>query len=148
MVVTEVRELGEVQDWLFLLDFIVVIIVDLHDTLSDEVHFLHIALVADDGLTRGVKPTEHVDDQLVGEASLALVEEMVERFLELLENSRVLDKLRLHLRGDLLIENELLDNEVEIVHEGLLNILTDVIVQSWLNMEWLVRLFNLLNPHV
>jgi hypothetical protein len=54
----------------------------------------------------------------------------------------------LHLWGDLLVELELFDNQVEIVQESLFDILSDIIIKSWLNMERLIRLFDLLNPHV
>mgnify|MGYP004184070287 CR=1 FL=1 len=44
----------------------------------------------------------------------------------------------MHLWSDLLIELELFNNQVEIVEEGLLYVLSDIIVQGWLDMEWLV----------
>jgi hypothetical protein len=44
----------------------------------------------------------------------------------------------LHLWGDLLIELELFNNQVEIIEESLFDVLSDIVVQSWLNMEWLV----------
>jgi hypothetical protein len=91
------------------LDLIVVVVVDLDDSLSDEIHLLDITLVTNDGLTWGIESAEHVDDELVGESSLAFIEEMVERLLELLENSCVLDQLGLHLWSDLLVENKLLN---------------------------------------
>jgi len=47
-----------------------------------------------------------------------------------------------------LVELELLNDQVEIVKESLLNVLSDIIIQSWLDVEWLVRLFNFLDPHV
>ena len=47
-----------------------------------------------------------------------------------------------------MIELELFNDQVEVVEEGLFNILSDVIVESWLNVEWLVRFLNLLDPHV
>ena len=47
-----------------------------------------------------------------------------------------------------MVELELLNNQVEIVKEGLLDVLSDIIIQSWLDVEWLVRLFNFLDPHV
>jgi hypothetical protein len=78
LVVSEVRELWQVEDWLLLLDLIVVIVVDLYDSLSDEIHLLDVTLVTNDGLSRGIESTEHVDDELVGETSLAFVEEVVE----------------------------------------------------------------------
>ena len=148
LVVTEVRELGEVEDWLLLDDLIVVVVVDLDDTLSDEVHLLDVALVADDSLSWRVKSAEHVDDELVGEASLALIEEVIEGLLKLLEHSGVLDELSLHLWGNLLVEDELLDDQVEVIHERLLDVVPDIVVQSGLNVEWLVGLLDLLDPHV
>lgn len=54
----------------------------------------------------------------------------------------------MHLWGDLLIELELFDDEVEIVQKSLFNILSDVVIESWLDMERLVRLLNLLDPHI
>lgn len=54
----------------------------------------------------------------------------------------------MHLWGDLLVELELFDNKVEIVQESLFDVLSDIIIKSWLNMERLVRLFDLLDPHV
>ena len=106
--------------------------------MSDEIHFLDIALVADDSLAWSVKSTEHVDDQLVGESSLAFVEEVVERLFELLKNSRVLDELSLHLGGDLLVENKFFNDQVEIVHESLLHVFSNIIIKGWLDVEWLV----------
>jgi hypothetical protein len=46
--------------------------------LSDEIHLFHVAFVRDNYSTRGIQSAEHVDDQLVGEASLALVKKVVE----------------------------------------------------------------------
>lgn len=54
----------------------------------------------------------------------------------------------MHLWGNLLIENEFLNDKVEVIHEGLLNILSDIVIESRLNVEWLVRFLNLLDPHV
>jgi len=63
---------------------------------------------------------------------------MVERFLEFLEDSSVLNQVCLHLWGDLLIELELFNNQIEIVEESLFDVLSDIVVQRWLNMEWFV----------
>ena len=91
MVVTEVRELWKIKNRL-LLDFLVVlIVVNLNETLSNEVHFLDITLVADNSLSWSVDSAVHSNNQLVSETSLTLLEEMVERSLELLEDSGVLD---------------------------------------------------------
>ena len=73
---------------------------------------------------------------------------MVERALKFLKDSSVLDQVSLHLWSDLLVELELFDDQVEIVEEGLLDILSDIIVKRWLNMERLVGLFDLLDPHI
>ena len=73
---------------------------------------------------------------------------MVEGLFEISENSGVLDELSLHFWSDLLEEWELLDNKIEIIKESLFNVFSNIIIESWLNMEWLVRLLNLLNPHV
>jgi hypothetical protein len=70
---------------------VVVIVEDLHNTLSNEEHLLDIAFVADDSLVLLEDAAEHVDDKLVGEAALALVEEMIERAFEFLENSSILN---------------------------------------------------------
>ena len=91
MVVTEVRELWKIENWL-LLDFLVVlIVVNLNETLSNEVHFLDITLVTDNSLSWSVDSAVHSNNQLVSETSLTLLKEMVERSLELLEDSGVLD---------------------------------------------------------
>ena len=148
MVVSEVRELWKVKNWFFLDFLIVLIVVDLNETLSDEIHLLDIALVTDDSLAWSVNSAVHCNNQFVGKTSLTLLEEMIERSLEFLEDSSVLDQVSLHLRSNLLIELELLNDQVEIVEEGLLDILSDIVVESWLDMEWLVRLFDFLNPHV
>ena len=148
MVVSEVRELWQVENWLLFLDLIVVVVVDLNNSLSDEIHLLDITLVTNDSLTGSVESAEHVDDQLVGETSLAFVEEMVERLFEFLENSSVLDQLGLHLWSDLLVENKLFNDQVEVIHEGLLNVLSDIVIEGWLDVEWLVGLLNLLDPHI
>ena len=156
--VAEVGVLGEVQDrflfvnssLLVVTNFIVIslIVVHVDQSLSDEEHLLDVGLVADHDLAWDVDPAEHVDDQVVGEASLALLEEVVEGLLEVSEGPSALDEFSLHLGSDLLVELELLDDQVEIVQEGLLDVLSDVVVKGWLDVVWLVRLLDFLNPHV
>ena len=106
--------------------------------MSDEEKLLDVTLVADDSLTWSIDSAVHVDDELVGEASLAFFEEVVEGSFELFEHPSVLNEVGLHLWGDLLIELELFNDEVEIVKESLLDILSDVVVECWLDMERLV----------
>ena len=121
---------------------------DLNDTLSDEIHLLDITLVADDSLTWCVQPAVHAYNQFIGETSLTFIKEMVESFLKLSEYSGTLNQVSLHFWCHLLVELEFFNNQVEIEVKGLLNVLSDIIVQSWLNMEWFVRLLNLFDPHV
>jgi hypothetical protein len=116
--------------------------------LSDKVHLLHIALVRDDDLAGSVDSAVHCDDKLIGETSLAFLEEVVEGSFELFEHPGVLNEIGLHFWGNLLIELELFNDKVKIVQESLLNILSDIVVECWLNMERLVGLLNLLDPHV
>jgi len=73
---------------------------------------------------------------------------MIESFLKLSEYSGTLNQVSLHFWSHLLVELEFFNNQVEIEVKGLLNILSDIIVQSWLNMEWFVRLLDLFDPHV
>jgi hypothetical protein len=73
---------------------------------------------------------------------------MVEGLFEISENSGVLDELSLHFWSDLLEESELLDNKIEIIKESLFNVFSDIVIQSWLDMEWFVRFLNFLNPHI
>jgi hypothetical protein len=120
------------------LDLIVVVIIDLDDSLSDEIHLLDVTLVTNDGLAWGVESAEHVNDEFVSESSLAFVEEVVERFFELLENSCILYQLGLHFWCDLLVKNKLLNYQVEIVHESLLNVFSDIVIESWLDVKWLI----------
>ena len=128
MVVSEVRELWKIENWLLLGFLVVLIIVNLNETLSNEVHFLDITLVADNSLPWSVDSAVHSNNQLVSETSLTLLKEIVERSLELLEDSGILDQISLHLWSNLLVELELLNNQVEIVKESLFNVLSDIIV--------------------
>ena len=138
LVVSKVTKFRQVENRSFLDDFIVIIIENLNDSLSDEIYLLNVTFVADYNSSGGVKSAEHVDDKFISESSLAFVKEMVERFLKFLENSGVLNQLCLHLWGDLLIERKLFNYQVEVIFEGLFNVLSDIVVQSGLDMEWFV----------
>jgi len=149
LIVTEITELWQVKNRLFVLAIFAALVgVKFHNTLSDEEELLDVALVADDSLAGSIDSAVHVDDELVGEASLALIEKVVEGLFEFLEHSGILNQVSLHLWRDLLIELEFFNDQVEIIHESLFDVLSDVVVKSWLDMEWLVGLFNLLDPHV
>lgn len=114
----------------------------------DEVHLFDTTLVTNDGFARLVDPAIKTDNKFVNKTSLTLFEEMVEISLEPLKLSSLGNQLSLHLRSHLLIEWELLDYEVVIVKEGLIDVVLDIVVEIGLNMERLVRLLNLLNPHI
>lgn len=117
--------------------FQVVVLVVVHNNVAlfDEVHFFHVGLVADDRHVSHVESAQHVDDQVVGESSLALVKEVAECLFELSEGLGALNQLGLHLRSDLLVELELLNDKVEVEHEGILNVLSDFVVQIGLDMQ-------------
>jgi hypothetical protein len=73
---------------------------------------------------------------------------MIERSLEFFKDPCVLDEICLHFWCYLLIELELFDDQIEIVKECLLYIFSNVIIESRLDVEWLVRLFNFFYPHI
>ena len=73
---------------------------------------------------------------------------MVKALFEILEHSCVLNKISLHLGRDLLVETELLNDQVEVIHESLLHVFSDIVVQNRLYVEGLVRFLNFLDPHV
>ena len=127
---------------------IILIVVNLDKPLPDEIHFLHITFETNDGLSWGVDSAVHSNDELIGESSLTFFEEMIEASLKLFENSGVLDEIGLHFWSDLLIELELFNNQVKIIKESLLDVFSDVVIKSWLNMEWFIGLLNFLDPHV
>ena len=78
LVVSEVGVLWQVEDWLVLDLLIVLVVVDLDKSLFDEEHLLDITLVANYHLSGVLNSTEHIDDHLVGEASLTFFEKVVE----------------------------------------------------------------------
>jgi len=78
LVISEIGELWQVENWLLLGDLIVFIVEYLDETLSDEVHLLDITLVRDNDFTWGVNSAVHSNNELIGETSLALLKEMVE----------------------------------------------------------------------
>lgn len=140
-----VHDLAAVSFWILNLLFVVE---NFNNTLSDEVDLLDVTFVTDDSFIWGVNSAEHIDDELIGKSSLTLVEEVVELLFELSENIGVLDQLGLHFWSDLLVEREFFDHKIEIVFESLFNVLSDIAVKSWLDVEWFVRLLDLLYPHI
>jgi len=148
LVVSKVAELWKVEDWLLIDDLVILVILDLNYTLFDEVHFFHVGFVIDHSLTGVDNSAKQRDDQLIREPSFTLIEKVIERFFKLLEHSGVLNDFSLHFWGNLLVECELLDYEVKVILEGLFDVLSDVAVKRWLNVQGFVGLLNLFDPHV
>ena len=86
LVVTKVAELGQIEDRLLLLDLVILVVIHFDEALADEVHLLHITLVADNTLSWRRNTAVHLNNEFVGEAALALLEEMVEGSLKLFED--------------------------------------------------------------
>jgi len=138
LIITEVRIFRQVKNWLLFVDFVVFIVENFNQTLSNEIHFFNVTSITNNCLAWSIDSAIHTDDKLIGKSSFALFEEMVEGLFEFFEDSGVLNQVSLHLWGDLLIELELFNNQVEIIEESLFDVLSDIVVQSWLNMEWFV----------
>lgn len=81
-----------------------------NDTLPNEVHFFHIALIANHSFARGIQSTVHANDKFIGEPSLALIKEMIKGLLELAEHSCTFNQICLHFWRHLLIELKFLDD--------------------------------------
>jgi len=78
LVVTKVGVLREVKDGLVLNIFVIFIVVDFNEALSDEEHLLDITLVTNHSFTWILNSAEHVNDHLIGKSSLAFFEKVVE----------------------------------------------------------------------
>lgn len=128
LVVAEVRVFWQVEDWGVFGDFVVFIVVNFNQALPDKVHLLDITLETNYSLSWCIDSAIHANNELISESPFALFEEMVETSLKLFKNSCVLNKIGLHFWCNLLVELKLLDDQVEIVQEGLLDVLSDVIV--------------------
>jgi hypothetical protein len=159
--VSEETELGEVEHWLAsALELLVAgglrllgvlredIAIDLDNALLDEVHLLDVTVPGDDGFAIGENSAIKGNNDLIAKSSFAGVEEMVESFFKFYELLGAEDEVGLHLGGDLLVELELFDDQVEVVHEGLLHVLPDVPIERGLDVVGFVGLLNLLDPHV
>ena len=78
LVVSEVGVLWQVEDWLLFVSLVILVVEDLNKSLSDEIHFLDIALETDNSLAWGIDSAVHADNELVSESSLTLLEEVIE----------------------------------------------------------------------
>ena len=160
--VTEVRVLWQVKKWflrvfgaesfsslLFVESLVVfLVVVDFEIALLDKVHLLDVCLVVNNWHIVQVEPTKHGDDQVISESSLAFVKEMTKRPLKISKSLSALDQFSLHFWSDLLVELELFDYQVKVIHKGIFNVLSNVIIQVRLDMHFAVRLLQFLDPDV
>jgi hypothetical protein len=91
LIVTEIGVLRQIKNWFFFFNLVILIVEDFDQALSDEVHLLHVAPIADHGLPWSVDSAVHANNELIGKPSFTLLEEMVERFFKFFEHSSVLD---------------------------------------------------------
>ena len=148
LVVSKVSEFRQVQDGMILDQLVILMVVNFGDTFSNEVKLFHVRVVWNDNPTMLKEFAEKADDKFVGEAPLAILEEVVEIILKLGEGFSQFDQTGLHFRGDLLIEVEFLNDEVKVIPVGLLDVFSDVVVQVWLQVERVVRFLDLFDPHI
>ena len=120
----------------------------LDQALSNEEHFLNVSLIWDDLPVLGIYTAEHRDYKFISKALFTLVKEMVESALKLPEDSRGLNQICLHFRSDLMVKVEFFNDEVEIVHESLLDVFSDVVIKRGLDVVGTIALLDLLDPHV
>ena len=85
MIISEVRESREIEDWLFFSQLIIFIVEHLNLPSLNEIHFFHTALVADNSLSWLINSAVKVNNQLIDKPSLTLFEEMVETSFKLFE---------------------------------------------------------------
>ena len=121
-------------------DFNVVIFIveNVNDPLPYKHKLFDICLITDHHFSRNVDSAQHIDYQVVDEASLTLIKKLTEGLLKISKSPCALNDLSLHFGGELLIEVKFLNHQVEVVEQSLLNVHSYVIVQSWLNVIWLV----------
>ena len=119
-----------------------------HNALAYKDDLLKSTPVPLDNFVGSLESTKEIDDHFVDETPLAYIEEVLKVILELLEVASFFDQGGLHLWGQLLEEGEVLNDKVKVVHESLLYIGSDIVVEGGLDVESPVRLLNFLDPHV
>lgn len=117
-----------------------------YSPLLNEVYLAELLPIAHYSQVRFVYPREHIDYQLIHEPSLTVLKEMFEVCLKVLKYR--LHYLSLHLGRYLLIEVELFNNQIKIVHEGIMHVLLDVTVKVRGDIVGLVRTLYLFNPDI
>lgn len=117
-------------------------------SLFDEVHFFYIAFVSNYSHIVHIKSTEHINNKIIRESSFAFIKEVTKCLLKIFESSGALDKFSLHFWCDLLIELKFFYDEIKVIHKGIFNVFSNVIVKIWLNVDFTVRLLQLFNPDI
>jgi hypothetical protein len=115
-------------------------------TFLDEVELAELLSIRDYSGIRLVYPSKHVYDKFINETTLAVLKEVPELCLEILENCTY--DLCLHFWWDLLVEIEFFNNQIEIVQEGIMNELFNVTIQIRRDIVGLVGPFYFLDPNV
>ena len=72
-----------------------------------------------DGLAWLINSTVHAHDQLMLETNICIQKEVVELILEVFEQA--LTDLILNARRQLIIKTKFFDDQIEIIHKGILN---------------------------
>ena len=117
-----------------------------HLDIACEHHYdlLWLFTVRHDKLVRRVDASIELYDELVAEADLTRIKEVLEPLDELVEDG--LDQLGLHLWGKLVVQAVLLHDQVMIIVESILNCELDIAVQVILQMVRLVTELYLFHP--
>ena len=117
-----------------------------HLDMAREHHYdlLGLFSVRHDKLVRRVDASIELYDELVAEADLARIKEVLEPLDELVEDG--LDQLGLHLRGELVVQAVLLHDQVMIIVERILNRELYIAVQVILKMVRLIAELYLFHP--
>ena len=117
-----------------------------HLDIACEHHYdlLWLFTIRHDELVRRVDASIELYDELVAEADLARIKEVLEPLDELVEDG--LDQLGLHLWGKLVVQAVLLHDQVMIIVESILNCELDIAVQVILEMVRLVTELYLFHP--
>ncbi len=108
----------------------------MHLPLLYKEHLMKLLLVSHNLLVGWIYPRIHINYQLIGESLVAEVKEMFEFLLKVHEDD--VHDLGLHLGRQLLVELELLDDHVEIIEQGILDVAPYLLVEGWRDVEGLV----------
>lgn len=102
--------------------------------------------IVNNGVASPYSASVHVDHEFIAEPNLTRSKEAFKLLHEFRKNQ--ITQLGLHLRGELLVQVEFFDDQIEVKHKGIADSFCHTVVKTWVNMKWFVRLFNLLDPPV